>query len=66
MCQACEVNRVCEVEGNGEVFRLRLKFREICAVFHLAQPWRQTFLSILLVGQRYVVQLNLQALIVIQ
>ena len=39
---------------------------KVCAVFHLAQPW-QAFVSILLGGQRcVVVQLKLQALIVIQ
>ena len=37
------------------------KFRETCAVSHLAQPW-QAFVSIFLVGQRYVVQLKLHSL----
>ena len=37
------------------------KFSEICAVFHLAQPW-QAFISIFSVRQRYVVQLKLHSL----
>ena len=36
------------------------KFRETCAVFHLAQPWK-SFASILLVGgEGYAIRLKLQ------
>ena len=67
VCQACEANmKECVRKRIMAIFSgLDGKFREICAMFHLAQPL-QTFASILLVGHIYVVELKLQALIVIQ
>ena len=60
VCQTCEVSMKECMRKNMVEMR-----SEICVVFQIAQP-QQAFVSIRLVGQRHVVQLKLQALIVIR